>query len=75
VDRHRRMAPKFFPNDWVMLNCKNLHYPNGPNKLWPRFEGPFRVNLVLSDLAVELDLGPEYSRVHPRFHANLLRPI
>jgi transposase InsO family protein len=71
----RQDGPKLHVGDWVFLNNRNLYGPNGRNKLFPRFDGPYRIIQKISELVFKLDLNNQHGRVHPVFHVNLLRPL
>jgi Chromo (CHRromatin Organisation MOdifier) domain len=66
------------PNRWttgqlVWLEGKNLPLPHGTAKLAPRRHGPFKVTQIISPVAVQLELPPQWN-IHPVFHSNLLTP-
>lgn len=44
-----------------------------PRKLRRRYQGPFRVIAVVSDLAYKVDLPPAWHRVHSTFHVSKLK--
>ena len=57
----------------VMLSTVNLNLRTRgqSRKLLPRYIGPFKVKTQINLVAYELDLPPEYSRLHPVFHVSL----
>jgi len=57
----------------VWLDAKNLALPYGTIKLALRRHGPFKVKKVLSLVADQLRLPPQWT-IHPVFHASLLTP-
>ena len=73
TDAHRDSQPEFKVGDNVMLSTKNikLQLPV-PNKLLPRFVGPFTIDKVVGERAFRLTLPPTM-RIHNVFHVNLLR--
>lgn len=71
ADKHRRPV-QYQVGDQVLLTTENLSSHN--SKLRAKFVGPFRVVRVLSDVVVELDLPPEMSRRHKKFHVEKLKP-
>ncbi|KAL0419017.1 UNVERIFIED_CONTAM: cytochrome [Sesamum radiatum] len=77
VDRHRRDL-SFAVGDWVLLRLQPYRQLSIRGrkfqKLAPRFFGPFCVLRRLGPVAYELSLPPE-SRIHPVFHASLLKPF
>jgi len=70
---HRIEAP-FLVGDWVLLSTKyiKLKYKGCP-KLMPRYVGPFEITKAIGSAAFRLNL-PDQMRVHPVFHASLLKP-
>ena len=59
--------------DQVWLEGKNLSLPHGSAKLAPQHHGPFKIIKVISPVAYELTLPPQW-KIHPVFHASLLKP-
>jgi hypothetical protein len=76
ADRRRRVQ-EFKIGDRVLLSTTNLdlRLPGQSRKLLAKWVGPFCVSQVVSPVAYKLELPPEYSRMHPVFHASLLRPF
>ena len=74
---HRKLGEHFSPGDLVYLSTKNLSLPKGQDKkLLPKFIGPYKiVEAHIAASTVTLDLPPELTawRVHPTFHASLIR--
>ncbi|KAJ9515229.1 hypothetical protein QJQ45_002356 [Haematococcus lacustris] len=59
----------------VLLSTKNLKLrPGKARKLIPRYVGPFEILLLVSAVAVKLDLPASMSRLHPVFHVSLIKP-
>ena len=73
ADRHRRHV-SYHVGDYVLLSTDNLHLPSSSlqRKLKARFVGPFRVQDILSDVHLRLEL-PASWKIHPVFHVSLLR--
>lgn len=73
ANRSRHPCPRYFVDDEVWLNAKNLNTAQPAMKLDDRHVGPFKVKRVFdkNPLVIELDLL-ESMKVHPVFHANLL---
>jgi hypothetical protein len=57
----------------VWLEGKNLPLPYGMAKLAPRRHGPFKISKIISPVAVQLKLPPQWS-IHSVFHTSLLTP-
>src|SRR5487761_659493 len=57
----------------VWLEAKNLPLPYGTLKMAPRCHGPFQIIKVISPVAYQLELPPQWN-IHPVFHASLLTP-
>jgi Chromo (CHRromatin Organisation MOdifier) domain len=55
------------------LEGKNLPLPYGTVKLAPQRHGPFKVNKIISPVAVQLKLWVQWN-IHPVFHTSLLMP-
>ena len=73
-DRGRKDCPAFEVGEKVWLSATNLKLPVPSRKLGPRFIGPFEIRRKINPVAFELAL-PESYRVHPVFHASLLKPV
>ncbi|KAJ9532477.1 hypothetical protein QJQ45_010502 [Haematococcus lacustris] len=59
----------------VLLSTKNLKLrPGKARKLIPRYVGPYEILLLVSAVAVKLDLPASMSRLHPVFHVSLIKP-
>ncbi|KAJ9519613.1 hypothetical protein QJQ45_013367 [Haematococcus lacustris] len=59
----------------VLLSTKNLKLrPGKARKLIPRYVGPFEILLLVSAVAVKLDLPASMSHLHPVFHVSLIKP-
>jgi len=68
-----RKPKEFHVGERVLLNVRNLKF-KGQNcpKLMPRFIGPFTIEEKVGSVSYRLSL-PETMRVHPVFHAELLK--
>ncbi|SLM33367.1 hypothetical protein LPUS_01849 [Lasallia pustulata] len=73
ANQSRRPCPRYFVDNEVWLNAKNLNTAQPAMKLDDHHVGPFKVKRVFdkNPLVIELDLL-ESMKVHPVFHANLL---
>jgi hypothetical protein len=62
--------------DRVLLSTKNIDIKHGAGsrKLLPKFVGPFSVIKQVNPVAFKLDLPANMRKLHPVFHASLLRP-
>jgi hypothetical protein len=68
-----RRDVSFEVGDEVLLATRNLRIDQHlPAKLRRRWVGPFRVTRVISSVAVELDLPPDW-KIHSVFHVSNLR--
>ena len=72
ADRRRRDVV-FAQGSWVLLSTQNLRMRGYPSKLQRRFVGPFKVIERIGTAAYKLDL-PSTWKIHPVFHAALLKP-
>lgn len=69
----RRRDVQFKVGELVLLNAKNLSWPEEVSKkLVPRFLGPFKIAEVLGPVNYRLEL-PNTLRVHNVFHVSLLK--
>jgi hypothetical protein len=79
ANRHRSEEQPYEKGDFVYLSTANLNLPKRrARKLAPKFIGPFRVTEAFPDTSnYVLELSPELvaRRIHPKFHASLLRPF
>ena len=64
---------QFQEGDVVWLDGKNLPFNVPSKKLAPKRYGPFKIEKKISPVAYRLAL-PDYMRVHPTFHIDLLTP-
>jgi Chromo (CHRromatin Organisation MOdifier) domain len=58
----------------VWLEGKNIPLPYGTVKLAPRWHGPFKIDKIISPVAVRLLLPTQWN-IHPVFHTSLLTPF
>jgi hypothetical protein len=74
ADKRRRPCT-LAVGDKVLLSTANLNMrsPGQVRKLQPKWVGPFPI-LRSFGTSFELELPAQYSRIHPVFHASLLRP-
>jgi transposase InsO family protein len=72
-DRKSKDAPRYKVGDLVMLNGKNLRTRRPSRKLDHKMQGPFKIEKVVSPLAMRLVL-PKRWRIHNTFHVSLLEP-
>lgn len=79
ANKHRAVEIPFKVNDMVYLSTANLNLPKSrAKKLAPKFIGPFRVTEsfpLTSNYVLDLSDELKARRIHPRFHASLLRPF
>ena len=78
ANRHRREEPDYREGDYVYLNTQNLRLKikrkGRSAKFYPRAIGPFKITKAQPETSTyTLKLPPEY-KIHPTFHANLLKP-
>lgn len=78
ANKRRKDAPAFDVGDLVYLSTRNLTLPkNRARKLAPKFIGPYKViraSPETSSYTLELPDELVRRRVHPTFHASLLKP-
>jgi len=79
ANRSRREEPVYNVGDKVMLDTRNirkrLKKKGRSAKFYPRYLGPFQIIEVRRETSnYKLDLPAEY-RIHPMFHARLLKPF
>ena len=82
LDRSVRLQQKYYDKkhrdvgykvgDLVLLSTRNLKMKGTQRKLQKRFVGPFWVIETIGEQAYRLSL-PEDWKIHPVFHASLLR--
>lgn len=79
ANRHRTEELPYEEGDMAYLSTVNLNLPKRrARKLAPKFIGPFKVIKAYPKTSnYELELSPELiaRRIHPMFHASLLRPF
>jgi hypothetical protein len=77
ANKKRREEIPYSVGDLVFLSTKNLNLPKSrARKLAPKFIGPYKIAQVNAETSTyELELSEELRkhRIHPRFHASLLR--
>jgi hypothetical protein len=62
-------------HDQVLLSTKNINLKSpGTKKLLPKWIGPFTVVKDIKGIAFKLALPVTMSKIHPVFHASLLKP-
>lgn len=74
ANRKRRPARRYYINQYVWLDARNIRTLRPQKKLDWKNLGPFRITQVISPHAYKLDL-PASIRIHPVFNVNLLRPV
>src|SRR5207237_2780924 len=72
-NRSRLAAPEYKEGDYVMLNGRNLKTRRQCRKFDHKLFGPFRIEQVISPMAMRLRL-PRSWRIHNTFHVKLLEP-
>jgi transposase InsO family protein len=78
ANRRRREEPRYNVGDKVMLDSRNirrrLKNKGRSAKFYPRYLGPFEIAEARPETSnYKLDLPNDY-RIHPVFHAKLLKP-
>ncbi|CAF3796339.1 unnamed protein product [Rotaria socialis] len=61
ANRKRLETPGYNPGDFAYLSTRNLFQPNGPNKTFRRFEGPFCVESCVTPVAFRLIMPEPYT--------------
>lgn len=74
ADKRRVQGPPLRVGDKVYLATKYLRLQLPSKKLGPKYIGPFPIRKVINPVTVELELPPRLGKVHPVFHASLLKP-
>ena len=76
VNRSRRSCPRYFVNNEVWLNVKNLNIAHSTIKLDDHHVNSFQVKRVFekNSLIVELELS-EFMKIHSVFHVTLLSHV
>jgi len=70
-----RSPVKISVGDMILLSSKNIQFRSGVSrKLMPRWLGPFKVIQQVNPVAFKLELNDWNTKLHPVFHASLLRP-
>ncbi|ESK82172.1 reverse transcriptase-rnase h-integrase [Moniliophthora roreri MCA 2997] len=73
IERANKITDKFVEGQKVWLEGKNLDFGYPSKKLSPKREGPFVIEKVMGPMTYKLKLPTQW-RIHPVFHAGLLRP-
>jgi hypothetical protein len=73
-DEHKQPPPNIKVGDMVMLHGRNLKTRRPSKKFDDKMFGPFRVERVISPMAIRLKL-PRSWKIHPTFHVKLLEPF
>ena len=77
ANKLRQQGPEFGEGDMVYLSTQNLALPKGrARKLMPKFIGPYKIiqcHPETSNYTLELPEELRVRRIHPNFHASLLR--
>ncbi|MBW0509464.1 hypothetical protein O181_049179 [Austropuccinia psidii MF-1] len=68
------MEPEFKEGDQVLVSTLNFNNLQGPKKMRDSFLGPFTIIRLIGKNAVEVKLTKEFSRKHPVFPVNLVKP-
>ena len=74
ADRHRSPVTVAV-GQLALLSTRNIHLKNpGSRKLLPKWIGPFKVIEQVNPVAFKLEMPETLKRLHPVFHASLLKP-
>ncbi|MBW0485005.1 hypothetical protein O181_024720 [Austropuccinia psidii MF-1] len=68
------MEPDFKEGDQVLVSKMNFNILKAPKKMRDSFVGPFTINKLIRENAVEVKLTEEFSRIHPVFPVSLVKP-
>ncbi|MBW0587879.1 hypothetical protein O181_127594 [Austropuccinia psidii MF-1] len=67
-------TPDFKVGDLVLVSTSNFNNIKGSKKLKESLAGPFLINALHVENAVEVELSEEISNKHPTFPVSLLKP-
>ncbi|MBW0510130.1 hypothetical protein O181_049845 [Austropuccinia psidii MF-1] len=67
-------TPNFKVGYLVLVSTTNFNKIKGCSKLKDSFSGPFVINSLHGDNAVEVELSEELSNKHPTFPVSLIKP-
>lgn len=73
ADTYRRPNPTYQPGQLVWLATQDIRLRQPCRKLSPKYIGPFPVERQINPVTYRLHLPAQY-RIHPTFHASLLKP-
>ncbi|MBW0484825.1 hypothetical protein O181_024540 [Austropuccinia psidii MF-1] len=68
------MEPDFKEGDQVLVSTLSFHNLKGTKKMSDSLIGPFTIIQLIGKNAVEVKLTEEFSRKHPVFPVNLVKP-
>ncbi|MBW0464753.1 hypothetical protein O181_004468 [Austropuccinia psidii MF-1] len=68
------MEPEFKEGDQVLVSTLSSNNLKAPKKMIDSFLGPFTINELIGENAVEVKLTEEFSRKHPVFPVSLVKP-
>ncbi|MBW0505580.1 hypothetical protein O181_045295 [Austropuccinia psidii MF-1] len=68
------IEPDFKEGDQVLVSTLNFNNLKGPKKMRDSFLGTFTIIKLIGKNAVEVKLTEEFSRKHPVFPVNLVKP-
>ncbi|MBW0540351.1 hypothetical protein O181_080066 [Austropuccinia psidii MF-1] len=68
------MGPDFNEGHQVLVYTLNFNNLKGPKKMRDSFVGPFIIIQLIGKNAVEVKLTEEFSRKHPVFPVNFVKP-
>lgn len=75
ADKRRTPGPTFKTGVRVYLSTKFIRLGLPSRKLGPKYIGPFPIRKIINPITVELELPARLGKIHPVFHASLLKPV
>ncbi|MBW0524904.1 hypothetical protein O181_064619 [Austropuccinia psidii MF-1] len=69
-----QMEPDFKEEDQVLVSTLSFNNLKRPKKMRDSIAGPFPINKLIGKNAVEFKLTEKFSRKHPVFPVNFVKP-